>query len=146
MMDEPKLTTPEAALAECQRQGRGHLKIFIGYAPSVGKTYSMLNEANRRAKRGEDIVIGYVEAHGREETDRQIGDLEVIPRKKVVCNGITLEETNAEAIIARHPYMVVIDELAHTNVPGSKNKKRYEEVEEILCSGINVLTTLNIQH
>jgi two-component system sensor histidine kinase KdpD len=145
-MDEMKRTTPEEALRACQRQERGHLKIFIGYAPGVGKTYSMLNEANRRAKRGEDIVVGYVEAHGREETDNQIGELEVIPRKKIEYNGITLEETNVEAIIARHPRLVVIDELAHTNVPGSKNKKRYEDVEEILTQGINVLATLNIQH
>lgn len=145
-MDEPKRTAPEEALAEFKRQERGHLKIFIGYAPGVGKTYSMLNEANRRAKRGEDIVVGYVEAHGREETDKQIGNLEVIPRKKIQYNGIALEETNVEAIIARHPKFVVIDELAHTNVPGSNNRKRYEDVDEILMHGISVLTTLNIQH
>jgi two-component system sensor histidine kinase KdpD len=146
MPDELKRTTPEEALAELKKQERGKLKIFIGYAPGVGKTYSMLNEANRRAQRGEDVVVGYVEAHGREETDRQIGNLEVIPRLKISYNNLTMEETNTEAIIARKPRVAVIDELAHTNVPGSKYKKRYEDVEEILSHGINVLTTLNIQH
>jgi two-component system sensor histidine kinase KdpD len=138
--------SPEKALAECIKCERGQLKIFIGYAPGVGKTYTMLNEANRRAKRGQDVVIGYVESHGRKDTDEQIGSLEVIPRQKIQYNNITLEEMDTPAVITRKPYLAVIDELAHTNVPGSKNKKRYEDVEEILNSGINVLTTLNIQH
>lgn len=125
---------------------RGHLKIFIGYAPGVGKTYAMLNEANRRLNRGQDVVIGYVESHDREETNRQIGDLEIIPRKKVEYNGMLVEEMDTEAIIARKPYLVLVDELAHTNVPGSLNRKRYEDVEEILRHGIHVSTTLNIQH
>lgn len=146
MNDELKRTTPEEALEKVKRQQKGQLKIFIGYAPGVGKTYSMLNEANRRAKRGQDIVIGYVEGHGREETDKQVGDLEVVPRKKIEYNGVALEEMDTARVIARKPYAAVIDELAHTNVPGSPYKKRYEDVEEILNNGINVLTTLNIQH
>lgn len=146
MGDELKRISPEDALKIANSQNRGHLKIFIGYAPGVGKTYTMLNEGNRRLKRGQDIVIGYVEAHQREETDEQKGDLEIVPRKKIEYNGVTLEEMDTDAIIGRKPYTVLIDELAHTNVPGSKNKKRYEDVEEILNSGINVITTLNIQH
>lgn len=146
MTDTFKRTSPEKALEVCKIQDRGHLKIFIGYAPGVGKTYSMLNEANRRLKRGQDIVIGYVESHKREETDSQIGELEIIPRKKIEYNGVIMEEMDTDAVIARKPQTVLVDELAHTNVPGSKNKKRYEDVEEILCHGINIITTMNIQH
>jgi two-component system sensor histidine kinase KdpD len=146
MEDELRRTTPEEALAEFKKSERGQLKIFIGYAPGVGKTYSMLNEANRRAKRGQDVVVGYVESHGRKDTDDQIGTLEVIPRQKILYNNVTLEEMDTSAVIARKSQLVVIDELAHTNVPGSKNKKRYEDVAEILKCGISVLTTLNIQH
>lgn len=146
MIEEFKRTSPEEALKICDHENRGKLKIFIGYAPGVGKTYSMLNEGNRRYKRGQDVVVGYAEAHGREETDKQIGDLETIPLKEIEYNGVVMKEMNTEAIIARKPHLTLIDELAHTNVPGSKYKKRYEDVEEILCHGINVITTLNIQH
>jgi two-component system sensor histidine kinase KdpD len=146
MGDEFKRITPEEALAKACEQTRGRLKIIIGYAPGVGKTYAMLNEGNRRLKRGQDVVIGYVEPHQRIETDNQIGELEILPRKKVEYNGTVLEELDADAVIARKPYIALIDELAHTNVPGSKNKKRYEDEEEILKAGVNVITTLNIQH
>lgn len=146
MHDEFKRTTPEAALKQIQKQKRGHLKIFIGYAPGVGKTYSMLNEANRRLKRGQDVVIGYLEAHQRKETEAQLGNLEIIPRKEITYNGVTLEEMDMDAIIGRAPKIVLVDELAHTNVPGSKNNKRYEDVEELLNHGIDVISTLNIQH
>lgn len=146
MSEDFRKLSPEEALKVCEQNNRGHLKIVIGYAPGVGKTYAMLNEGNRRLKRGQDIVIGYVESHQREETDRQIGELEIIPRKRVAYNGIVMEEMDPDAIIARKPQTALIDELAHTNVPGSKNKKRYEDVEEILNAGINVITTLNIQH
>ncbi|AIS53029.1 sensor protein KdpD [Thermoanaerobacter kivui] len=138
--------TPEEALEIIKKQQRGKLKIFLGYAPGVGKTYAMLNEGNRRLKRGQDVVIGYVETHGRKETEAQIGNLEIIPRKKIEYHGMILEEMDTDAIIARKPEVVLIDELAHTNAPGSKHKKRYEDVEEILNHGINVITTLNIQH
>lgn len=146
MVDEFKRISPDEALKIANSQNRGRLKIFIGYAPGVGKTYAMLNEGNRRLRRSQDVVIGYVESHQREETDRQIDELVTVPRKKVEYNGTVVEEMDADAIIARKPYIVLIDELAHTNVPGSKNKKRYEDVEEILNAGINVITTLNIQH
>jgi len=146
MSDEFKRLTPEEALELVKKQQKGHLKIFLGYAPGVGKTFTMLNEGNRRLKRGQDVVIGFVETHGRKETEAQIGELEIIPRKKVQYNGIIMEEMDTEAIIKRKPQIVLVDELAHTNAPGSKHKKRYEDVEELLNHGINVITTLNIQH
>lgn len=148
--------TPEQALKKCksleaeekelQDNTRGQLKIFLGYAPGVGKTYSMLNEGNRRLQKGEDIVVGYVEDHNRVETKAQIKDLPIVPRRKVDYKGITLEEMDLDAIIKRKPSMVIVDELAHTNIPGCRNKKRWEDVEEILNHGIHVLTTVNIQH
>jgi two-component system sensor histidine kinase KdpD len=146
MSDKFKRISPEEALEITTNQNRGCLKIFLGYAPGVGKTYAMLNEGNRRLKRGQDVVIGYVESHNREETDRQIDDLETVPRKKVEYNGVVMEEMDTAAVIERKPYIALVDELAHTNVPGSRNKKRYEDVEEILNTGINVISTLNIQH
>lgn len=146
MGEKFKRISPEEALNKVLKENRGHLKIFLGYAPGVGKTYSMLNEANRRLESGEDIVIGYVEAHGRRETEAQVGKLQVIPRKKLEYNGRILEEMDVQGVIRRHPRYVIIDELAHTNVPGSKNRKRYEDVEEILKQGINVISTLNMQH
>ena len=146
MTGEYKRITPEEALKIANCRNRGRLKIFLGYAPGVGKTYSMLNEANRRLKRGKDIVVGYVESHQRVETDSQIGELEVLPRKKIEYNGMVMEEMDTGAVISRRPQVVLVDELAHTNVPGSKYPKRYEDVEEILENGIDVVTTLNIQH
>ncbi len=125
---------------------RGRLRVYLAAAAGAGKTYAMLNEGHRRESRGTDVVVGYVETHGRPLTQAQLGDLEVIPRKKVTYRGVTLEEMDTEAIIARHPEVALIDELAHTNVPGSKHTKRYQDVEEILGAGINVVTTLNIQH
>jgi two-component system, OmpR family, sensor histidine kinase KdpD len=125
---------------------RGRLRVYLASAAGAGKTYTMLNEGHRRESRGTDVVVGYVETHGRAQTQAQVGDLEVIPRKKVTYRGVTLEEMDTEAIIARHPKVALIDELAHTNVPGSKHVKRYQDVEEILDAGIDVVTTLNIQH
>lgn len=127
-------------------QHKGQLKIFIGYAPGVGKTFSMLNEANRRFERGEDIVIGYIQCHGRAETAEQIRNLEIIPCKKIQTNDSIIEEMDVAAIIKRNPKIVLIDELAHSNLLEAKNTKRYEDVEEILSHGISVLTTLNIHH
>lgn len=146
MHDEFKRVTPEVALEKIKKQNKGHLKIFIGYSPGVGKTFTMLSGANRSLKRGIDVVIGYLEAHQRKDTEDQIEDLEIIPRKVIEYNGVSLEEMDTEAIIKRAPKIVLVDELAHTNVPGSKNSKRYEDVEEILNHGIDVITTLNIQH
>ena len=125
---------------------RGRLRVYLGSVAGSGKTYTMLNEGHRRESRGTDVVVGYVETHGRPQTQAQLGDLEIIPRKKVTYRGVTLEEMDTEAIIARHPKVALIDELAHTNVPGSKHVKRYQDVEEIMDAGIDVITTLNIQH
>lgn len=150
MAESFKRSTPEEQLKkyyeELEENSKGRLKIFIGYAPGVGKTYSMLNEANRRLERGENVIIGYLESHGRKDTIEQIGRLQTIPREKVKYNNLELEEMDTDEIIKRKPQLVVVDELAHTNVPGSKYKKRYEDVIEILSNGINVLSTLNIQH
>lgn len=130
---------------EADRPGGARLKIFIGYAPGVGKTYAMLNEANRRARRGQDVVVGYVETHGRPETAAQIGTLEVLPRLGLESGGTAREELDSAALIARHPEVAVIDDLGHANGPGSHYAGRYEEVLAILDQGISVLTTLNIQ-
>ena len=123
------------------------LRIYIGAAPGVGKTYDMINDAyNMKHQQGVDVVIGLVETHGRKETEARIRDLEVIPQKVIPYRGVNLKEMDVDAIIARHPQFVVVDELAHTNVPGSKNRKRYEDVLELLDAGINVMTAVNIQH
>ncbi|MEH7352751.1 universal stress protein [Neobacillus drentensis] len=125
---------------------RGNLKVYIGAAPGVGKTYTMLREANLLKRKGLDIIIGLLETHGRKETFEQIGNLELIPKKKIHYKNVVLEEMDTEAIIKRNPEVVLVDELAHTNVPGSDNKKRYQDVEEILKAGISVISTMNIQH
>ncbi|MFI5042966.1 MAG: histidine kinase, partial [Acidimicrobiales bacterium] len=125
---------------------RGWLRIYLGAAPGVGKTYAMLNEGLRRRSRGTDIVAGLVETHGRAQTASQIADLEVIPRRPVAYRGQMLDEMDLAAILARRPDVVLIDELAHTNIPGVEHAKRYEDVEEILEAGINVISTLNLQH
>jgi two-component system sensor histidine kinase KdpD len=123
------------------------LRIYLGAAPGVGKTYHMLNDAYlMRHQQNIDVVIGLVETHGRKETEARIRDLEVIPLKPIPYRGVTLKEMDVDAIVARHPNTVVVDELAHTNVPGSKNRKRYEDVLELLDAGINVMTAVNIQH
>ena len=130
-----------------QKQEPGKLRIYIGAAPGVGKTYMMLNDAHRMMhQQGIDLVIGLVEPHGREETKARIRDLEIIPLRVIPYRGVELQEMDVDAIINRHPNTVVVDELAHTNVPGSKNRKRYEDVIELLDAGINVLTAVNIQH
>jgi two-component system, OmpR family, sensor histidine kinase KdpD len=124
----------------------GKLRIYLGAAPGVGKTYHMLNDAALKRKQGVDVVIGLVETHGRAETAAQIGDLELVPERVIPYRGVDLKEMDVDAILARHPNTVIVDELAHTNVPGSKNRKRYEDVLELLDAGINVLTAVNIQH
>ena len=123
------------------------LRIYLGAAPGVGKTYDMLNDAHRmKHQLGVDVVIGLVEYHGRAETEARVRDLEIIPQRVIPYRGVELKEMDVDAIIARHPDTVVVDELAHTNVPGSKNHKRYEDVLELLDAGINVMTAVNIQH
>jgi two-component system sensor histidine kinase KdpD len=125
---------------------RGRLRIYLGMAAGVGKTYAMLNEGRRRKARGTDVVIGYVESHKRPITEQQIGDLEIVPRKRLVYRGVTIEEMDVDAVLARHPQVALVDELAHTNIPGSRSAKRYQDVQELLAAGITVISTLNIQH
>jgi two-component system sensor histidine kinase KdpD len=130
-----------------KKQEPAKLRIYIGAAPGVGKTYHMLNDAHlMKHQQNVDVVIGLVESHGRRETEARIRDLEIVPQREIPYRGVTLKEMDVDAILARHPNTVVVDELAHTNVPGSKNRKRYEDVLELLEAGINVLTAVNIQH
>jgi two-component system sensor histidine kinase KdpD len=143
---EPAVPTPGAASMDHHAPRRGRLRIYLGMAAGVGKTYAMLNEGRRRKGRGTDVVIGYVETHKRPLTEQQLGDLEVVPRKPLPYRGITIEEMDVDAILARHPQVALVDELAHTNIPGSRNAKRYQDVQELLAAGITVITTLNIQH
>jgi two-component system sensor histidine kinase KdpD len=129
-----------------RRSQRGHLKVYLGYAAGVGKTYQMLLEGRRLKEEGIDVVVGLVETHGRIETERLLKGLEVIPRLLQEYRGIVVEEMDVDAILSRKPEVALIDELAHTNVPGSRNDKRYQDVEDVLAAGIHVITTLNIQH
>ena len=146
--DPDKRPSPDALLEAARREeGRlGKLKIFMGAAPGVGKTYEMLQQARARKKDGYDIVVGVVETHGRKETEALLDGLEVIPRGRIEYKGQGLEEMDLDAIIARRPQIVLVDELAHTNEAGSRHPKRYLDVEELLSRGINVYTTVNIQH
>lgn len=141
---------PDELLARVQaaerEQNRGKLKIFFGYAAGVGKTYAMLDAAQQRKAAGVDVVVGYVETHGRPETEALLKGLEIIPRRRVEYRGVILEELDLDAVLARRPQLVLVDELAHTNVPGSRHSKRYQEVLELLSAGIDVYTTLNVQH
>jgi two-component system sensor histidine kinase KdpD len=125
---------------------RARLRIYIGAAPGVGKTYSMIEDAHAFRREGVDVVIGFVETHGRAETEGRIADLEVVPRKRIEYRGVVLEEMDVEAILARRPRLCVVDELAHTNAPGSRHEKRYQDVTELLDAGIDVMTAVNIQH
>jgi two-component system sensor histidine kinase KdpD len=145
-VEEKRRPSPEALLARLEGQERARLRIYIGAAPGVGKTFTMLEEAHVLKKNGLDVVIGFVETYGREETEEQIKDLEVVSRRKAKYRGVEIEEMDVEAIVARRPQVAVVDELAHTNVPGSKNAKRYQDVLELLDAGIHVMTAVNIQH
>ncbi|MCX6559074.1 MAG: PTS sugar transporter subunit IIA [Candidatus Aminicenantes bacterium] len=129
-----------------RRSQRGKLKIYLGYCAGVGKTFQMLQDGHRLAAEGIDVVIGYVEPHGRAETQALTAGLEAVPRRKTPYRGIDLEEMDLDAVLARRPAVVLVDELAHTNVPGGRNEKRFQDVEEILAAGIHVVSTLNIQH
>jgi two-component system sensor histidine kinase KdpD len=125
---------------------RGQLRVYLGSAPGVGKTFKMLDEGWRRRERGTDVVIGYVETHRRPRTEAQIRDIEIVPRTTRDYRGALLEEMDLEAVLVRAPEVVLVDELAHTNVPGGRNEKRWQDVEELLAAGIDVITTVNIQH
>jgi two-component system sensor histidine kinase KdpD len=138
--------SPEALLHQAEQEARGRLKIFLGAAPGVGKTYEMLQTAQAKRREGVDTVIGVVETHGRKETEALVAGLEIVPRRKVEYSGHVLEEMDLDALLARRPRLVVVDELAHTNAPGCRHPKRYLDVEELLDAGIDVFTTLNIQH
>ena len=131
---------------ETERSREGQLKIFFGAAPGVGKTYAMLEAAQNRRKDGIDVVIGLVETHGRVETEGLLSGLAIIPKKKLSYRDTIQDEFHIDAVLARHPSLVLIDELAHSNVPGSRHTKRWQDVIEILDAGIDVYTTLNVQH
>ena len=125
---------------------RGRLRIYLGAAPGVGKTYAMLSEGHRRAERGTDVVVGLVETHDREHTAEMLQGLEVVPRREMTHRGATFTEMDVDAVLARHPAVALVDELAHTNVPGCRNEKRWQDIEELLDAGIDVISTVNIQH
>lgn len=135
---------PEAVTSSPPR--RGQLRIYLGAAPGVGKTFAMLNEAHRRADRGTDVVVGYVETHNRPRTAQQLDGLEVLPRRTVEHRGATLQEMDLDALLSRRPTVALVDELAHSNAPGSRHEKRWEDVEELLAAGIDVISTVNVQH
>ncbi len=143
---EERRPSPDALLKAAQKESRGKFKIFFGAAPGVGKTYEMLTAARRRKAEGVDVVIGLVETHGRAETEAQLAGLEIIPRRRVDYKGRVLEEMDLDAVLARRPALVLVDELAHTNAAGSRHPKRYLDVEELLAAGISVYSTLNVQH
>src|SRR6266851_2607031 len=146
--DSDQRPSPEALLEAARREEHrsGRLKIFVGAAPGVGKTYEMLQQARARKRDGYDIIVGAVETHGRKETQALLEGFEVVPRKRLEYRGQSLDEMDLDAIIARHPQIVLVDELAHTNAPGSRHPKRYLDVEELLRHGIDVYSTVNIQH
>jgi two-component system, OmpR family, sensor histidine kinase KdpD len=148
--NDDKRPSPEALLklaqAEVEQAGQGKLKMFLGYAAGVGKTYAMLESAHLRRREGRDIVAGYVESHGRHETDALLEGLEIVPRQEISYQGVLLTEMHLDGILARKPQIVLVDELAHTNAPGVRHEKRWQDVEELLAAGIDVYTTVNIQH
>jgi len=144
--EEPRRTSPDVFLKLIEKSRRGRLKIYIGHAAGVGKTYQMLEDAHLLKAQGVDVVVGFVETHGRADTQAKIGDLEVVPRRVFSYKGTRLEEMDLPAILRRKPEVVLVDELAHTNTPGAENEKRYQDVEDILTAGISAMTTVNIQH
>src|SRR6267378_5930184 len=146
--DVDKRPSPDALLEAARRENdqAGRLKIFVGAAPGVGKTYEMLQSAHAKRKAGADVVVGVVETHGRAETEALLKGLEVLPRKQITYRDQTLEEMDIDSLIARRPQIALVDELAHTNAPGSRHPKRYLDVEELLSQGIDVYTAVNIQH
>lgn len=146
MADDPQRPDPEALLALARREGRGRLKVFLGAAPGVGKTFEMLAEAHRRKAGGAEVMIGIVETHGRAETLAAVGDLPVLPRARIPYRGQEIEEFDLDAALVRRPAILLLDELAHTNAPGSRHPKRWQDVEELREAGIEVWTTMNVQH
>src|SRR4029450_4144497 len=146
IVQERSRPTGEQVLAKLQTDERARLRIYIGAAPGVGKTYSMIEDAQAFRRDGSDVVIGFVETHGRAETEAKLVDLEIVPRRTTEYRGVVLEEMDLDAILARKPQLCVVDELAHTNAPGGRHEKRYQDVLELLDAGIGVMTAVNIQH
>lgn len=146
MISENRRISPESLLSKLKESERAKLRVYIGAAAGVGKTYQMLEDAHHLKKEKADIVVAFVETHGRADTEEMIGDLECVPLRKIEYRGVTLEEMDVDAIIARRPEIAIVDELAHTNIPGSKRQKRYEDVLDLLDAGISVITAVNIQH
>lgn len=146
MTNGDRRPSPESLLASLKESERARLRVYIGAAPGVGKTYQMLEDAHQLRRQGVDIVIAAVETHGRAETAALVDGLERVPMRKIEYRGVTLEEMDVDAVIARRPAIAIVDELAHTNVPGSKNQKRFEDVRNLLDAGISVITAVNIQH
>jgi two-component system sensor histidine kinase KdpD len=146
VVDFDRRPTGEQMLARVQSSGRPRLRLYIGAAPGVGKTYSMLRDAHDARRQGIDAVVGFVETYGRADTEAQVGDLEVVPRRSIEYRGVVLEEMDVDAVLARRPQLCIVDELAHSNVPGSRHEKRYQDVLELLDGGITVMTAVNIQH
>jgi two-component system sensor histidine kinase KdpD len=138
--------SPECLLKRLEENERAKLRIYVGAAAGVGKTYQMLEDAHLLKEQGIDVVVGVVETHGREETREQIKDLEIITPRKIEYRGAIFDELDLDAVIARKPAVAIIDELAHTNIAGAKNEKRYQDVKELLDNGISVITAINIQH
>ena len=143
---DPHRPDPDALLAHSRREGRGRLRVYLGMSPGVGKTYEMLSAARRRKAEGVDVAVGLVETHGRRETEALLDGLEVLARQPVQHKGRTLLEFDLDAALARRPDLLVVDEYAHSNAPGSRHPKRWQDVEELLAAGVNVWTTLNVQH
>src|SRR6476661_6821179 len=149
-MTELERPNPDTLLAALQREEagkkRGQLKVFLGMSPGVGKTYAMLEAARRELVAGRDVVIGYVETHGRKETDALTEGLPILPRRTTDYRGVAMTEMDLDAVLSRHPQLALVDEFAHTNAPGSRHPKRYQDVLELLDAGIDVFSTLNVQH
>ena len=146
MIEGRQRRAPESLLAKLSEAEQARLRVYIGAAPGVGKTYQMLEDAHLMKKQGVDIVVAVVETHGREDTKAMIGDLECVPMHRIEYRGVTIEEMDVDAVVARRPAIAIVDELAHTNIPGSKNSKRYQDVLDLLKAGISVITAVNIQH
>src|ERR1700722_4912638 len=145
-LDEPRRPDPDALLLEARKAGRGRLKVFLGMAPGVGKTYEMLSQGARRKAEGRDVVVGVVETHGRRETEALTEGLEILPRRPMEPRGRPLLEFDLDAALARKPELLLVDEFAHSNAPGSRHPKRWQDVLELIAAGVNVWTTLNVQN
>jgi two-component system sensor histidine kinase KdpD len=145
-MEPSRQPSPDDLLAKLTAEGRARLRVYIGAAPGVGKTYRMLRDAHQLRGQGLDVVVAIVETYGRADTDAQIGDLEVVPKKQLPYRGVVLDDMDLDGVLARKPQVAVVDELAHTNAPGSRHEKRYQDVIDLLEAGIHVMTAVNIQH